>query len=43
MTFLQKEFKVTPDRAVEMWLLFLTWHDMESMPYPDEPEEEYGG
>ena len=43
LTFLQREFSVTPDRAFEMLLAFDTWHDMEPSPYPDEPEEGFGG
>jgi len=43
LTFLQREFNVTRDRAYEMLLMFDTWHDMEAIPFPDEPEEGYGG
>ncbi len=43
LTFLQKEFEVDKAEAFRMLLLFDTWHDMEPIPYPDEPEEGYGG
>ena len=44
LTFLQREFEVTRVKAYEMLLMFDTWHDMEAMPFPDEPEGEgYNG
>ncbi len=43
LIFLQREFDVSPKEAFIMLTGWSMWHDVEPLPYPDEPEENFGG
>ena len=40
LRYLAKEFDVSADRALELLILYMTWHDMEPIPFFEERDDD---